>query len=111
MRSVCLTLCPKYFPASRKALLMLYNVGPLGCFQISGIITDILMKSLFIFQSISLRKIHERVIPGSKSKNTLRPLVLTAKPIFRVGELVIASAQKSPLTCLHGGLFIFFLSE
>lgn len=67
------------------------------------------MKSLFIVQITSLRKIHGRVIPGSKSKNTLRPLVLTAKPICRVGELVVASAQKSPLTCLHEELFVFLL--
>ena len=65
------------------------------------------MKSLFIFQITSLSKIHGKVIPGSKSINILRPLVLNARLIFKISELVIDSAGESPLTVPALGVYFF----
>lgn len=57
----------------------------------------------------SLDKIHGRVVPASKVMNVLRYLMLNAKLVFRIGDLVMDSAKKYLLPMPALGV-IYFLN-
>lgn len=73
-------------------------MGPPGCFQMSGIIYKWHFDEIFVEIPDSLSKIHGMVIPGSKVVTVLRLLILNAKLVFRIGNLVIGNAWKYAFT-------------